>query len=79
MGENHGDVFQSSSPVDLRREDGPPLTVRELAQRIAMSPTFVRSEIHSGHLEAVAIGRGRKRVFRITEVEARRYAKSLGL
>ena len=56
-----------------------PLTTREIAHLIGMSPTFVREEIHSGHLRAVSMGRGRKRVFRIPFREARRYVKEWGL
>ena len=59
--------------------DGPPLSVRSLAEQINMSATFIRSEIRNGHLRAVAVGRGRRRVFRIAVADARRYAKSLGL
>jgi hypothetical protein len=64
---------------DLASASGPPLTTRQLAQMIGMSATFVRDEIRSGHLRAVLLGRGRKRVFRIPVHEARRYAKELGL
>jgi excisionase family DNA binding protein len=64
---------------DLRRASGPPLTTRELAQMIGMSSTFIRGEIRSGHLRAIALGRGRKHVFRIPFSEARRYARELGL
>ena len=64
---------------DLTRPGAPPLTTRELAQMIGMSSTFIREEIRSGHLHAVLIGRGRKRVFRILVREARRYVKALGL
>ena len=64
---------------DILRAVGPPLTTGEMARTIGMSATFVRGEIRSGHLRAVAIGRGRKRVFRISVREARRYIKALGL
>lgn len=64
---------------DLVHANGPPLTTGELAQMIGMSATFIRGEIRSGHLRAVSVGRGRKRVFRIAVREARRYAKELGL
>jgi excisionase family DNA binding protein len=64
---------------DLARLSGPPLTTSELAHMLGMSPTFIREEIHSGHLRAVSVGRGRKRVFRIPVFEAHRYAKELGL
>jgi hypothetical protein len=64
---------------DLIRADAPPLSTRELARLIGMSATFIRSEIRAGHLRGVAIGHGRKRVFRITAREAHRYAKTLGL
>jgi hypothetical protein len=46
---------------------------------IGMSATFIRDEIRNGHLRAVSVGRGRKRVFRIPVREARRYVKALGL
>jgi hypothetical protein len=58
---------------------GRPLTTRELAQMIGMSCTFIRGEIRSGHLRAVPLGRGRKRVFRIPCREAGRYVRELGL
>ena len=62
----------------LARRDGPPLSTRELAEMTGMSQTFLRREIRTGHLLAVAVGRGRKRVFRIQIREARRYVKALG-
>ena len=74
-----GAYRRAQSLEDLIRADGPPLSTRELARLIGMSATFIRSEIRAGHLRGVAIGRGRKRVFRITAREARRYAKTLGL
>jgi excisionase family DNA binding protein len=64
---------------DLTPAGGPPLTTRELARMIGMSATFIRDEIRNGHLHAVSVGRGRKRVFRIPVREARRYVKALGL
>jgi hypothetical protein len=64
---------------DLAHGHGRPLGTRELAEMIGMSQTFIRSEIRAGHLRAVPVGRGRKRVFRIPVHEARRYAKALGL
>jgi len=64
---------------DLGDGDDQPLSTRELAKMIGMSPTFVRAEIRAGNLRAVALGRGRKRVFRITVREARSYATKLGL
>ena len=64
---------------DLARGQNRPLCTRELAELIGMSQTFIRKEIRTGHLHAIAIGHGRKRVFRITIVEAQRYARSLGL
>jgi hypothetical protein len=64
---------------DLLPGSGPPLTTTELARMIGMSATFIRDEIRNGHLHAVLLGRGRKRVFRISVCEARRYAKQLGL
>ena len=63
---------------DLLVGTGYPLATAELAQMIGMSATFVRDEIRSGHLRAVLIGRGRKRVYRIHVREALRYARSLG-
>ncbi len=64
---------------DLAQSNGPPLTTSELAHMLGMSSTFIREEIRSGHLRAVSVGRGRKRVFRIPVSEAHRYAKELGL
>jgi hypothetical protein len=64
---------------DLANGDDQPLSTRELAQMIGMSPTFVRTEIRAGNLRAAAVGRGRKRVFRIPVREARAYAMRLGL
>jgi len=64
---------------DLLAGSGSPLATGELAQMIGMSTTFVRDEIRSGHLRAVLIGRGRKRVYRIHVREALRYTRSLGL
>jgi hypothetical protein len=46
---------------------------------MGMSPTFIRAEIKTGHLRAVQVGRGRKRVFRIRFSHARAYARQLGL
>ena len=65
--------------ADLLAEDDRPLTTQELAQMIGMSSTFVRTEIRSGHLRAIRLGRGRKRVFRIPVREARLYLSKLGL
>jgi excisionase family DNA binding protein len=64
---------------DLAGNDGAPLTTRELAEIIGMSQTFIRNEIRSGELKAVALGRGKKRVFRISFSEAQRYVRQLGL
>jgi len=64
---------------DLGGADGSPLTTRELAEITGMSQTFIRSEIRSGELRAVALGRGKKRVFRIRFREAQRYVRQLGL
>ena len=64
---------------DLAHRSGPPLTTTELARMIGMSATFIRKEIASGYLRAIAVGRGRKRVFRIAPHEARRYVRALGL
>ena len=46
---------------------------------IGMSATFIREEIHGGHLRAVVVGRGRKRVYRIPAKEAYRYIRDLGI
>jgi hypothetical protein len=46
---------------------------------LGMSSTFVRSEIHSGQLRAITVGRGRRRVFRIPVKEALDYISKLGL
>jgi hypothetical protein len=73
------DVDRVRRLSDLTREDDPPLSTSELAQMIGMSATFVREEIRAGHLRAVPIGHGRKRVFRIPVREARQYARKLGL
>jgi excisionase family DNA binding protein len=64
---------------DLSAEDGRPLTTHELAQMIGMSSTFVRTEIRSGHLRAIRVGSGRKRVYRIPISEARLYLSKIGL
>jgi len=64
---------------DLSLKEGPPLTTTELARMTGMSPTFIRAEIKTGHLRAVQVGRGRKRVFRIRVCHARAYARQLGL
>jgi excisionase family DNA binding protein len=64
---------------DLVEEAGSPLTTRELAEITGMSQTFIRNEIRSGELQAVALGRGKKRVFRILFAEAQRYVRQLGL
>ena len=56
-----------------------PLTTSELAHLVGMSATFIRTEIKSGQLRAIAIGRGRKRVFRILSGDAVRYMRELGV
>ncbi len=67
-------------PLDeLGRGIGPPLTTAELAKMVGMSATFIRDEIHGGHIRAVVVGRGRKRVYRIPAREAYRYMKELGI
>ena len=63
---------------DLAGENGSPLTTRDLAEIIGMSQTFIRSEIRSGELKALALGRGKKRVFRILFRDAQRYVRRLG-
>ena len=70
---------QTRRMSDLSAEDGRPLTTQELAQMIGMSSTFVRTEIRSGHLRAIQVGRGRKRVYRIPIRDARLYLIKLGL
>jgi excisionase family DNA binding protein len=64
---------------DLVRGDARPLTTSELARLVGLSATFIRTEIRGGHLRAVAVGRGRKRVYRILQREAIRYARQLGV
>ncbi len=64
---------------DLASGDDAPLSTREFARMIGMSPAFIRSEIRVGNLRAVALGRGRKRVFRISAREAYAYVLKLGL
>jgi excisionase family DNA binding protein len=64
---------------DLVRGDARPLTTSELAGLVGLSATFIRTEIRGGHLRAVAVGRGRKRVYRILHREAIRYARQLGV
>jgi hypothetical protein len=77
-----GSPFQKRQRIrrleDLADESGPPLTTNELAQMIGMSATFIRVEIRDGHLQAVPVGRGGKRVFRIPVREACRYIRKLG-
>ena len=63
----------------VKENDQSPLGTRELAEMTGMSATFIREEIRAGVLRAVAIGRGRRRVFRISVTEARRYLRELGL
>ena len=60
-------------------EPNSPITTSELGRMIGMSSTFIREEIHGGHLRAIVVGRGRKRVFRILAHEAHRYLKQLGM
>jgi excisionase family DNA binding protein len=55
-----------------------PLTTSELAAMLGMSATFVRTEIRAGYLRAIAVGHGRKRVFRIQAADAREYAERMG-
>jgi len=64
---------------DLLPAEGPPLTTRELARLTGMSPSFIRKEIRANEVQAVVMGRGRKRVFRILRGEARRYMRQLGV
>jgi hypothetical protein len=78
--EHHdSDLSRPRSLADLRLLRGAPLTTVELARMIGMSSTFIREEIRSGHLRAVLLGRGRKRVYRIPLREALRYVNGLGL
>ena len=46
---------------------------------VGLSATFIRAEIRSGHLRAIAVGRGRKHVYRILRGDALRYARQLGV
>jgi hypothetical protein len=62
-----------------RPDPDSPLTTSELGRMIGVSSTFIREEIHGGHLRAIVVGRGRKRVFRILPHEAYRYMKELGI
>jgi hypothetical protein len=64
---------------DLVKGNAAPLTTSELADMVGFSATFIRSEIRGGHLRAIALGRGRKRVYRILPQDAVRYARRLGL
>jgi excisionase family DNA binding protein len=64
---------------DLLHAVGAPLTTSEFARMVGMSSTFIRTEIKSGELRAVRLGRGRKPVFRILIHDAVRYARKLGL
>ena len=64
---------------DLVRGDARPLTTSELASMVGLSATFIRAEIRSGNLRAIAVGRGRKHVYRILRGDALRYARQLGL
>jgi hypothetical protein len=74
-----GQVSSRRSLTDLADHNGTPVTTSELARMIGMSPTFIRSEIKRGQLRAVAMGHGRKRVFRIPAHDAFTYARKLGM
>ncbi len=63
---------------DLTDLNRPPLTTSELARITGMSPTFIRTAIRKGLLRAVAVGNGRRRVFRIHPQDAFSYARELG-
>jgi excisionase family DNA binding protein len=65
--------------TDLAVKEGPPLTTSELARMTGLSAAFVRTEIKTGHLRAVQMGHGRKRVFRIRVSNAYDYVRALGL
>jgi excisionase family DNA binding protein len=65
--------------TDLADANGSPLTTTEMARMLGMSATFVRSEIKSGQIRAIAFGHGRKRVFRIPTQEALTYARKHGM
>jgi excisionase family DNA binding protein len=65
--------------TDLADGTEAPLTTSELARMMGMSPTFIRSEIKSGQLRAIALGHGRKRVFRIPAQDALTYARKVGM
>lgn len=64
---------------DLVHAVGAPLSTSEFARMVGMSPTFIRTEIKSGELRAVRLGRGRKPVFRIPIHDALHYVRKLGL
>lgn len=64
---------------DLLLRNAPPLTTSELASIVGLSATFIRAEIRSGNLRAIAVGRGRKHVYRILRRDAIRYARQLGV
>jgi len=51
----------------------------ELASMVGMSATFIRTEIQSGEIKAIRLGRGRRHVFRIPYREAVRYMQCLGV
>ncbi len=70
---------ESLGTRDLLSAEGPPLTTSELARLTGMSPSFIRKEIRANEVQAVVMGRGRKRVFRILRDEARRYMRQLGV
>ena len=76
-------MHQATGLIPRTREilaaEGPPITTRELAGLTGMSLTFIRKEIHAKEVQAIEMGRGRKRVFRILRAEARRYLRQLGL
>jgi excisionase family DNA binding protein len=70
---------RSRTQAYLDQTDGPPFTTAEVARLFGMSPTFVRKEIKNGALQAVVLGRGRRRVYRIPVGEVVRYMRRAGL
>jgi excisionase family DNA binding protein len=71
-------VHRRPALEDLIRGVTPPLTTSELASLVGLSASFIRSEIRGGHLRAVAMGHGAKRVYRILPSDAIEYVRQLG-
>lgn len=51
-------------------------TVKQTAQILGVSYTYMRQLIESGQIEASNIGRGSEKIWRISDVEIARYMKS---